>query len=510
MNAILDQICALRRWQRHLLCFAAGAIMALGHAPASLFFAPLLGFPVLAWLGVTAPTARSAAWVGWFGGLGYFTIGLLWLVEPFLVDIASTGWMAPFALFFMAAGLALFWAAAFYFVARLALGPNRRLLVLAIAVIGVEFVRSHIFTGFPWGLMAYVWIDTPVAQALSIVGPHGLGVLTLLAALVPVLARNRLGLRLVTGVLALGLLWGWGMWRTPAPDDIALDNTVVRIVQPNAKQSLKWLPEMRQVFFDRQIALTKREGLADIDVVIWPETALSFYLGEDPDALAEVSDAAGPDTQVIAGIRRIEQGRYYNSLIHLDGQGGVTNIYDKHHLVPFGEYIPFASVLGRFGLHGLAAQLVGFSAGPGPRVLNVAGVPAYLPLICYEAIFPGDVQAGDMRPKWLVHITNDAWFGALSGPYQHLDQVRARAIEQGLPVARAANTGISAMIDPYGRVTASIGLNQIGSFDAILPAGLSKTPYAHVGEWPWLVLSGLFVLFCLYPVGRINPRGNGN
>ncbi len=503
MTAALDHMLAWIGWRKHLLCVALGAGMALGHAPVSVFFAPLIAFPVLAWICVSAPTARSAAWVGWYGGVGYFTVGLLWLIEPFLVDIAATGWMAPFALFFMAAGLALFWAVAFYFVARLALGRNRRLLMLAATLIAVEFLRAHLFTGFPWGLIAYVWIDTPVAQVMSVLGPHGLGLLTLVIAIVPVLCRNRARILALGGVLVLALVWGWGLWRTPAPDDVALSATVVRIVQPNAKQSLKWLPEMRQVFFDRQIALTKRPRPRDVDVVIWPETAVPFYLGEDPDALVVLSDAAGPDTQVIAGIRRFERGHYYNALIHLDGQGGVINIYDKHHLVPFGEYIPFAGLAKTFGLHGLAAQLDGFSAGSGPRVLSAPGLPDYLPLICYEAIFPGDAQAGAARPEWLVHITNDAWFGALSGPYQHLDQVRARAIEQGLPVARAANTGISAMIDPYGRIIASLPLNQIGSFDAILPAPLDKTLYARAGEVPWLVLLGLLILFCLYPVGRV-------
>jgi apolipoprotein N-acyltransferase len=497
MAFLLDQMLAWVGWRRVFLSIGLGAFMALGHAPTSIFFAPLLAFPMLAWLGATAPTPRTAAWIGWLAGTGYFAVGLLWLVEPFLVDISATGWMAPFALFFMAAGLALFWGAAFYFASRQALGVNMRLLVLACSLILVEFLRSHVLTGFPWGLVAYVWIDTPVAQALSVLGPHGLGLLTLLAALVPVFFRHRIGWRSLGGVLCLALVWGWGSLRTPPPDAVALSPTVVRIVQPNAEQSLKWVPEMRQVFFDRQIMLTKRPRPEEIDVVIWPETALPFYLGDNPNVLQALADAAGPDTQVITGIRRYEQGRYFNALIHLDRVGQVTNTYDKHHLVPFGEYIPFGWLARQLGLRGLAAQLEGFSAGPGPQVLSAAGLPDFLPLICYEAIFPGHVQTDAGRPDWLVHITNDAWFGAMSGPYQHLDQVRARAIEQGLPVARSANTGVSAMIDPYGRIRASLPLNQSGSFDASLPAPLGMPVYAKVGEVPWIGFSLLLLMFSL-------------
>ena len=480
-------------WRRHLACFFLGAALALAQAPTSLFYIPLLVLPCFAWLGMAAPTRKSATWAGWVSGLGYFAFGLVWLVEPFLVDAAETGWMAPFALFLMSAGLALFWAAAFWLAYTVGGSHRQRVLALVVFLSLAEFARAHLFTGFPWNLIAYGWIDTPVAQLLSLVGPHGLGLLTMLVAVLPLLMIRRPYLAFGPVLALIVAAWAWGAARMPAPDDIPLTGTTVRIIQPNAAQELKWRKDMVGVFFERQLALTRAPGLGVVDVVIWPETGLPFFLGEDAAAMQRVIEAVGPGTQLIAGIRRYEAGRYYNSLVHLDGRGEVVNVYDKHHLVPFGEYIPFAWLADRIGLSALAAQFGGFSGGSGPRILSSEGLPDYLPLICYEAIFPGEVQADAGRPDWLVHITNDAWFGKFSGPYQHLVQVRARAIEQGLPVARSANTGVSAMIGPHGRVLWSLPLGEAGSFDARLPAPLAATPYVTRGEWPWLAFSLLLL-----------------
>lgn len=475
-------------WLRYPAGAALGAALALSQAPTGLFFMPLLVLPALVWLCAAAPDTRSVLWLGWLAGLGYFGFGLIWIVEPFLVDAAATGWMAPFALFLMAAGLALFWMLAFGLAHRFGMTHWQRVLALVVFLSLAEFARGHVLTGFPWNLFAYSWIDTPVAQLLSVTGPYGLGFLTLLAAVLPALAARPHAvapLFAVTLALTVGA-WVWGAARMPAPEQIAMTDTRVRIIQPNAAQELKWRDDMIGVFFDRQLALTQKPGLATVDVVIWPETGLPFFLGEDPEAMQRVIEALGPGTRLIAGIRRYEAGRFYNSLIELDAQGRLAALYDKHDLVPFGEYIPFAALADRIGLSALAAQYGGFSGGGGPRVIEAGGLPAYLPLICYEAIFPGDVQAADGRPGWLVHITNDAWFGRYSGPYQHLAQVRARAIEQGLPVARSANTGVSAIIGPYGRLLWSLPLGEAGSFDARLPAALPATPYARLGEWPWL------------------------
>jgi apolipoprotein N-acyltransferase len=244
---------------------------------------------------------------------------------------------------------------------------------------------------------------------------------------------------------------------------------------------------MEAEFYRRHLELTRAPADPRPDVVIWSETAVPFVLGQAPELQAESAAAALPGTLVL-GIRRTEEGAWFNSLAVLAPDGTATAVYDKHHLVPFGEYIPLAGWLARLPLETLTQA--GFSAGPGPRLLAAPGIPPFLPLICYEAIFPGGLRA-DGRPAWLVQVTNDAWFGTASGPYQHFAQARVRAIEQGLPLARAANTGISAMVDPFGRVLARLDLGETGYVDALLPGELPPTWYSRIGDLPGLTAVGI-------------------
>jgi apolipoprotein N-acyltransferase len=255
-------------------------------------------------------------------------------------------------------------------------------------------------------------------------------------------------------------------------------------VQPNARQELKWRPGMEQLFYDRHLALTAAPPRPD--VTIWSETAVPFVLGHAPELLAQSAAAAAPG-RLILGIRRVEEtpegDRWFNSLAVLDPDGAAAAVYDKHHLVPFGEYIPLRGLVARLGLPSLATLTRGgFTPGDGPHLIAVPGLPPFLPLICYEAIFPAGLSAPEGRPEWLVQVTNDAWFGEASGPWQHFAQARMRTIEQGLPLARAANTGVSAMVDPYGRVTGSLGLGESGALDTLLPGPLPPTFYARYGD----------------------------
>lgn len=260
------------------------------------------------------------------------------------------------------------------------------------------------------------------------------------------------------------------------------------------------------VFFQRQLGYSAaRAGIAP-DVVIWPETSLPFFLGEDPARLQMVADAAGNKTEVIAGALRRTSRSGFNSLVHLDEKGGVLSVFDKHHLVPFGEYLPFEDFLSGFGLSGLADLIGGFDEGKGPRVLTSLKLPPFAPLICYEAIFPSYARVQSIRPDWLVHITNDAWFGSFSGPYQHLAQAQMRAIEQGLPLARSANTGISAMIDPAGRIVAQIDLNEADFLDVALPAPLRQTVYAKLGDFPFFSVAVILFLLCVLRVPPIDEK----
>ncbi len=453
--------------------------MALGQAPFSLPVLVFAGFPLLCILLGRAPGLRRAAWIGLVAGTGYFATSLHWIVEPFLIDIPRHGWMAPFALVFMSVGLALFWMGAALVARRFAAGLP---LALAAALTLAEFLRAQILTGFPWAMISHAWAETSVIQLASLTGAHGLTLLTLATAGLLALRRP---LPAMLAVVLVGAGWTFGWNRLNAELPRRDTPVLVRLIQPNAPQDQKWRPEMAAVFYERQLRLTAAGGGPRPDITLWPEAAVPFLMHDRPDLQANIAGIAGPGTTVILGIRRVDEARrWYNSLAVLGPDGAVLAAYDKHHLVPFGEYIPFSDFFRQFGITSLAGQsLNGFSPGSGPARIDTTPAPPFIPLICYEMIFPGEIRQAQ-RPEWLVHLTNDAWFGAFSGPYQHLAQTRLRAIEFGLPVARSANTGISAMIDPMGRITASLPLNEEGYLDALLPSALPPTLYSRTGDWP--------------------------
>ncbi|MFV0359890.1 apolipoprotein N-acyltransferase [Tropicimonas sp.] len=438
----------------------------------------------------------GAAWRGWAFGTGYFAAALFWIVEPFLVDIARHGWMAPFALFLMSGGLALFWALAFGLAARFGTGRRRRAAWLVVTLTAVEMLRSVIFTGFPWALIGHIWIGAPQMQIAAIAGAPGLTLITLAGAALPALAGARRALPGTICALALlSLAGGYGKLRVPtAPAPTREPPVTVRLVQPNAAQHLKWDPDMMPVFFRRGLDLTAAPpaGAARPDVVIWPETALPEPLQFAGPAFRQIAGAAQGALTVL-GVQRVDdRDRWFNSLVVLAPDGTVGALYDKYHLVPFGEYMPLLEVFARWGISGLAANGTGgYSRGPGPQLIGLGPAGRALPLICYEAIFPNDIARAPARADWLLQITNDAWFGRLSGPYQHLALARLRAVEQGLPLMRAANTGISAGFDPYGRELERLPLGTAGFVDVPLAAPLAPTPYSRFGDWPVLLILAL-------------------
>jgi len=463
--------------------FGLGLAMAAGQAPLGLWPLTLVALSALLLLLSRTPTAAAAAWAGLWAGIGHFGLALSWLVEPFLIDAPRHGWMAPFALAFMAAGLSLFWAAAAAAGQAMAQG-RRRALALAVTFAAAELARGYLFTGFPWALIGHVWIGTALAQVAALAGPSGLTLLTTLAAALPV-AAGWTGA--ATGLALLAAAAGFGLWRLGLPDpaDRAL---TVRLVQPNAAQEEKWDPARARLFLDRQLAYTA--ALPRPDLVIWPETAVPYLLERTPDLGPLVAEAAGGAT-VVLGIQRSDGVRGWNSLAAFGPDGRLTAVYDKHHLVPFGEYIPLGDLASEwFGITAFAARDGNaYSAGPGPQLIDLgAGLGRVLPLICYEAVFPQGLRGLTERPDWLLQATNDAWFGTLTGPYQHLAQARLRAIEQGLPLLRAANTGVSAVIDARGRLRAELSLGQAGYVDAPLPGAVPAPPYARFGEAPVLLL----------------------
>lgn len=466
--------------------------MALGQAPWGLWFLTFAVLVALFWQVIKPIRFWPAFRQGWMLGLGYFAVALHWIIEPFLVDVARHGWMAPFALVFMAGGLALFWGLAFALARVITpLGPARAALVLTLT--GAEAARSFVLTGFPWALIGHVWIDTGIAQTAAFIGAHGLTLLTLVAASCTAWAAQRRNWALAgLPVAALAFVWvGFAPGPAPLP---APDAPVIRLVQPNAPQDQKWDPVMMPVFTQRLIDLSRgAEGAPQPALVVWPETAVPWLLDQSADLLEAAADATRGAPLAVGAMRR-EGGRYFNALALVAGDGTVAQVYDKAHLVPFGEYIPFGEIAARFGIHGLAAsEGGGFTAGASTgQPMELPGIGLALPLICYEGIFAQKVNGAAIRPRLLLLITNDAWFGVLSGPYQHLAQGRLRAIEQGLPMVRVANTGVTAMIDAQGRITGQIALGQMGALDLPLPAALAPTIYARAGDWPiWGLLAAL-------------------
>ena len=477
-----------------------GVLAATGLAPLGWWFVTL---PALAVALARMAVAERPGWAGFAAGFGYFAFGLSWIVQPFLVDIARHGWMAPFALVLMAAGGAAFWGIPVGLAARLA-GPARgpRLAAFAAALFLSDWLRGWIFTGFPWARLGQIWTDTPLAQTAAVTGSLGLSAVTLiLAALMACSPKRGTALAAVLGFA----LAGWGQGRLNRPPPLATD-ALLRLVQPDADQALKWDPYWAAEFYRRLLSLSGGEGeLGHPDLVIWPETAVSFVLEWQPEELARISAAAG-GAQVITGIQRVEGRRFFNALIAIAPDGQLQAIYDKAHLAPFGEYIPLGDELARFGITAFAAREGGgYTPGPGMTVLGLPDLPAFQPLICYEAIFPRHLREVADRPGWLLQITNDAWFGSFSGPWQHLEQARLRAIESGLPLVRVANTGVSAVIDARGQVLAQLDLGAQGRIDAHLPGALPPTVWMAWGDGP-LVLLAWLVLGLAATLGRYKYR----
>ena len=493
--------------RRALFAALAGALSVLAFAPVHAWPVLFLTFGALVWLldgcharhGSLGPRLKSAALVGFWFGFGYFLAGLYWIAEAFLVEPWRHGWLIPFVMTAMPSGMALFFAAAAALAMALWLPGAGRVFALAIALGLAEYARGHVLTGLPWNLIGYGVLATlPLMQIAALLGVYALSLLAVLLFASPAAlfapSGSRLGGGIGSAALAgllvtlLGLGYVWGERRLASA---ALDSTRVRlrIVQANVDQAEKWRPENSVEIFNEYLELTKAGGLENIGIVIWPETAVPFLLADAPDALSAIGDALPQGTSLLVGSGRLVEesnapgepiaDRIYNSLLVVDDQGGVIGSYDKIHLVPFGEYLPFQSFLESLGIMQLTGVRGGFAVGKGPRLLAVPGAPPASPLICYEIIFPDEVTDRAARPGWFINITNDAWFGSSAGPYQHFHQAQVRAIEQGLPVARAANTGISAVIDPYGRILAEIGLGEKGAIDVDLPKVGPQTPFVQ-------------------------------
>lgn len=479
----------LRPWHRYALLATAGAATALALPPLHVIPVLWLAFPTLLWLMDADARPRGAFVAGWVFGIGHFAAGLYWVSHALLIDPWRHGWLIPLALGGFGAGLGIFTGLA-ALAARLA-GPGlARVVAFAAAWTLAEWVRSWLFTGFPWNLMGTVWMPLDaMLQSAAWIGTYGLGFLTVAAASLPValvtMPQRRALSAMLAGLLVLGLVWAAGTARlAQQATGQQVPGVKLRLVQAGIPQALKWREDMRQAHVVDQIALSRSPGFADITHVIWPETAAPYFLDLDGPRRALVAEAAPPGGVLITGApRRSAPGQplqVWNSLFAIDSAGRVLATYDKVHLVPFGEYIPLRFIIPA-AIEKLTVGGVDFSAGAGRVTASVPGAPPFSPLICYEIIFPGAAVGDGERPGWIVNLTNDGWFGISSGPYQHFASARMRAIEEGLPVVRAANTGISAVIDAYGRVVGAIPLGDQGVLDSGLPVSLNSTPIARSG-----------------------------
>lgn len=493
MADFFSQLLNTSKWVQFALLALAGAVAGLGQAPIDMWFVTVAVFGLLFCIHAQVTSPRQSAFVLWSFGFGYFAFSLRWIIEPFLVDIARHGWMAPFALFFMGAGGALFWAVAGWVAAR---AVPRSAILLACLLVVVEILRSLILTGFPWALIGHIWVATDLAQLAAFGGPHLLSVLTVVTGLLfAAMLQRRLRVAL-WGFVLVGFLSG--ALRPDPPMPATADQPIVRMVQPNAPQEQKWDPQYRDVFLNRMIAATSAGDVPDL--VVWPETSVPYLLNQIDDDMRVLSDATRGAPLVFGIQRRDAQRRAYNSLVVLGTGGQVQSLYDKRHLVPFGEYIPGARLLGQIGMEGLAGNLgIGFTPGMQGNVVDLPGIGQAVALICYEGIFSEEIKY-DERPRLLLMITNDAWFGRAAGPWQHLAQARLRAIEHGLPMVRVANTGITVMFDGHGWNRGFLPLNVDGSIDVALPPALPPTLYSRYGDWP------LFGLLLLLTIGVIVRR----
>jgi apolipoprotein N-acyltransferase len=500
------------------MAFAGGAVGALAMPPFGFLPALVLSLVPAIWLldgtVMDSPSRwaplKAAALLGWCWGFGYFVAGLWWLGAAFLVEADQFAWAMPFGVLGLPALLAFFPAFGFALARLLWLPDARRILAFALGLTVAEWLRGHLFTGFPWNspgmaLGQNLWL----MQSASLVGLYGLTFLSLCIGAAPAVlptgwtARARWTAPALAAATLLGLA-GFGFWRVPAQASATVPEVRLRIMQPNLPQDAKFNPRNRDAIMRHYLSLSAgpgQNGTAPTHIV-WPESAFPFLLHRDAGSLAQIAALLEPGSVLITGAARMDEplpgeavGKFYNAIQVIDDQGTILGSYDKVHLVPFGEYVPrFLDALIRaLGLRQFVHIPGGFEPAGKRMALAIPGLPAVAATICYEAIFPGEILGDGPRPDLILNVTNDAWFGQTPGPHQHFAQARLRAVEEGLPLLRAANTGISAVIDPFGRIVEKLPLAVEAAIDSTLPVAEPATVYSRWGKFSLTVT----LLICL-------------
>ena len=516
-------------WKRAAIALIAGAVSTLAMAPFNAWPVLFLTFPVLVWLIDGAGAGRmhgvpAAAFAGWWFGLGYFVPGLYWIGYAFLVDAPTFAWLMPFAILGLPACLALFTALSFALARAIWTSDAARVLALAAGLTIGEWLRGHLLTGFPWNAFGYALTEPlALAQTASVIGLWGLTFLSVAIFASPAVlidGGSRARRPWLAPAIAAALLLAMGVYgviRLAQHPTRQVADVKLRIMQPNLSQDARFNYAAKADVMRKYLALSDRatgpqsSGVRDVNVLIWPESAFPFFLTREADAMAQIAELLPKGTVLITGAVRAPElpagvriTRAYNSIYVIDHDGSVLSVYDKLHLVPFGEFLPFQEWMEKLGFVQLTKVQGGFIPGLRRKTMDVPGAPRMLPLICYEAVFPGDIGSHDDRAGWMVNLTNDGWFGISTGPYQHLQQARLRAIEEGLPLVRAANTGVSAVIDPVGRIVARLGLGVEGVLDSRLPSAIAPTIYARIGDMP----AAVFVAVAIVVVIRRRATGS--
>jgi len=514
-------------WRRRVIAFGSGAVGALAMPPFAMFPVMIAPMSVAVWLidgsadrsdGRRAVAGLLAAFgTGWWIGLGYFLAGLWWVGAACLVDAEKFLWAVPFSVLALPAALAFFPAFGCALARLLWLPGPLRVFALAFGLGVSEWSRGLLLTGFPWNdLGMALGANLTLAQLASIIGLHGLTFLSIAifatpATLWSVGEHRMFPAPTILAALALLLVAGYGALRLEAPASQTVPDAKLRIIQPNVSQDASFAPENKDAILHRYFLLSARDangrtdGARGVTHLIWPESAFPFILSRDAQTISDIADFLRSGATLITGAARLDSDGngdpvYFNSIEVLDRNGLTRERYDKQHLVPFGEYLPFERWLDRAGITQFVQFPGGFSPGSGPRVLRVPGLPAALPMICYEAIFPaeiGDTFSGTRRPGWMLNLTDDAWFGLTPGPYQHYAQARLRAIELGIPLVRVANSGRSAVVDGLGREIAFAPLGLEAVLDFELPKPLPPTWQSRLGSLGAALIAAVLLLVCL-------------
>ena len=514
---LAERVAHLKGWRAHMLALLAGAFGVLGQAPFHLWPATLISMMVLIWLLDGAFTEKNSVRAGaaraFSFAYGQFFAGLYWIGAAFISRGPDYILLMPFALAALMAGLALIWALAGALALCFWSLAQRRIALFALVFFAAEWVRGHFFTGFPWNMPGMVWAPGgAVSQSASVFGVWGLSLLTLFAFAAPAALAGqdktlwRRALPPVLSLIVFSGLFVFGAVRLAGAQNGVQDGVRLRIIQAVINQREKWKPENRAAVLDHYLRLSTAQPLDRVSHVIWPEGALPTLLLEDGPALEKISKTFANGPVLLTGLTRRERGDegkilYRNSLIALsftDSQPRVETVYDKHHLVPFGEYMPFGALFTKLGIKGLINFDDGFTPGPAASSMKIDNLPVFSPQICYEIAYAGFTPRGEGRPAWILNISNDAWFGPTTGPYQHLDHARFRALEEGIPVVRSVSSGIAGVIDPYGRMRLRLGRDANRASDAALPLPLPPTLYDRYGSLILLILAGMLFSFRLF------------